>query len=137
MTRHALRTLVKQGHDGAMEALGYAPDAPVEIVSFAVEPRAPRIGDSVRIGADLTAPETCPVVVDYVVWFRRPGGSENPKVHKLKGGTIRAGETLRLERSHRFKGDATTYRLVPGPHRIALQVNGRILAETVIDLRDA
>jgi hypothetical protein len=75
------------------------------------------------------------VLVDYVIWFRRPGGSENARVHKLKTGDHPAGETLRSRRSHRFKADATTYSLVPGPHRVALQVNGRIRAETVIDLR--
>lgn len=137
MTRHALRTLVKQGHPGAMAALGYAPDAPVEVLAFGVEPSSPRIGDSVRIGADLTAPGDCRVIIDYVVWFRRPGGRETAKVHKLKTATLRAGETLRVGKGHRFKGDATTYSLVPGPHRVALQVNGQIRAETVIDLRPA
>jgi 3-methyladenine DNA glycosylase AlkC len=45
---HALRTLVKQGHPGAMAALGYDPDAPVEVVSFRVDPDAPRIGGTAR-----------------------------------------------------------------------------------------
>jgi hypothetical protein len=75
------------------------------------------------------------VLVDYIIWFKRPGGSENAKVHKLKTATVRPrAKPLRLEKAHRFKGDATTYSLVPGPHRVALQVNGRILAETVIEL---
>jgi 3-methyladenine DNA glycosylase AlkC len=137
MTRHALRTLVKQGHPGAMKALGYAHEAPVDVVSFRVNPDAPRIGGTARLEVTLEAPETCPVLVDYIVWFRRPGGRESAKVHKLKVATIPAGKELRLEKSHRFKADATTYSLVPGPHRVALQVNGRILAETVIDLRPA
>jgi hypothetical protein len=33
-----------------------------------------------------------------------------------------------LEKSHRFHADATTYTLHPGPHRLRLQVNGRIVA---------
>jgi 3-methyladenine DNA glycosylase AlkC len=137
MTKHALRTLVKQGHPGAMAALGYDPDAPVEVIAFAVDPVAPRIGETARVAVALTAPAPCPVLVDYVIWFRRPGGAENAKVHKLRTGTIGAGETLNLEKSHRFKAEASTYRLVPGPHRVALQVNGRIRAETVIDLRSS
>jgi 3-methyladenine DNA glycosylase AlkC len=137
MTKHALRTLVKQGHPGAMAALGYDPDAAVEVLSFTLDPDAPRIGGTAQVKVALTAPATCPVLVDYVIWFRRPGGSENARVHKLKTATIPAGGTLALETSHRFKADATTYSLVPGPHRVALQVNGRIAAETVIDLRSS
>jgi hypothetical protein len=106
-------------------------------VAFAVDPVAPRIGGDRPRKVALTAPAPCPVLVDYIIWFRRPGGAENAKVHKLKTGTIGAGETLNLEKSHRFKAEATTYSLVPGPHRVALQVNGRIRAETVIDLRSS
>jgi 3-methyladenine DNA glycosylase AlkC len=134
MTKHALRTLLKQGNPDAMAALGYAPDAPIEVSAFDVDPKNPRIGETARIKIALTAPRDCPVLVDYIIWFRRPGGSENAKVHKLKTATVRAGETLRLEKGHHFKGDATTFSLVAGPHRVALQVNGRILAETVIEL---
>jgi hypothetical protein len=65
------------------------------------------------------------VLVDYVIWFRRPGGRESARVHKLKTATIRRANPA-PEKAHRFKGDATTYSLVPGPHRVALQVNGRI-----------
>lgn len=137
MTKHALRTLVKDGHPGAIAALGYDPIAKLEVTTFHMTPDAPRIGDASKVVAELTAPDDCPVIVDYVVWFLRPGGSESAKVHKLKTATIKAGETLRVEKSHRFKGDATTYSLVAGPHRVALQVNGRIRAETVIELRDA
>jgi 3-methyladenine DNA glycosylase AlkC len=135
MTRHALRTLVKQGHPDAIATLGYDPDAEVEVASFGVDPVAPRIGSAAILSATLTAPRETPVLVDYVVWFRRPGGRESAKVHKLKTATLRAGRPLTLQKVHRFKGDATTYSLVPGPHRVALQVNGVIRAETVIDLR--
>ncbi len=34
----------------------------------------------------------------------------------------------------RLKGDATTYRLHPGRHRIELQVNGLVRAEAAFDL---
>lgn len=135
MAKHALRTLVKDGHPGAMAALGYDPDAPVDVAAFTLEPEAPRIGETMRVEVVLGAQESCAVLVDYVIWFRRPGGSENAKVHKLGTGTVGPGRTFSLAKRHLFKGDATTYRLVPGPHRVAVQVNGRIRAEAVIDLR--
>ncbi len=137
MTAHSLRTLVKDGHPKAMEMLGYRPDAPVTVAAFGFDTTTPAIGDKVKISASLTAPEKTPVLVDYVIWFKRPGGSESAKVHKLKQAVIQPGKLLTLAKAHVFKGNATTYSLVPGPHRMALQVNGRIAAETVFDLQPA
>jgi len=137
MAGHALRTLVKQGHPRALALLGYSPDAPLEVARFDILPAAPRIGDTIQVEVDLRAPERTPVLVDYVIWFQRPGGSVRPKVHKLKQSVIPADQSLSLGKAHRLKGDATTYALVPGPHRVALQVNGRILAEAVFELRPA
>jgi 3-methyladenine DNA glycosylase AlkC len=137
MTRHALRTLVKRGHPGALAALGYDPEAQITVQAFAVTPDAPRIGAVATLSVTLTASRAAPVLVDYVIRFRRPGGRDTDKVHKLKTALIRPGAPLRLTTTHRFKGDATTFTLVPGPHPVTLQVNGRRRAETVIDLRPA
>ncbi len=137
MARHALRTLVKDGHPGALAALGYDAGAEIDVAVFTVTPDAPRIGESASVSVTLTAPRETPVVVDYVIWFRRPGGRETAKVHKLKTATVRPGAPLTVAKTHRFKGDASTFTLVPGPHRVALQVNGRRRAETVLDLRPA
>ncbi len=137
MTRHALRTLVKQGHAGAMAALGYRPDAPITVDHVTLAPDAPQIGDRATLTVTLSAPEPTPVLVDYIIWFKRPGGSESAKVHKIKQAQIVPGKPLTLTKTHVFKGNATTYSLVPGEHRLAVQVNGRILAETRFDLRPA
>lgn len=135
ITRHALRTLIKQGDPRAMVMLGYRPDAPVSVETFDLHPNAPVIGQTARVSATLTASVPTPVLVDYVVWFKRPGGRESAKVHRLKQTQISPGQPLTISKNHTFKGDATTYTLVPGQHRMALQINGRILAETTFDLR--
>jgi len=137
MTRHALRTLVKQGHAGAMQALGYRTDAPVAVAEVCLDPPSPQIGGRMSLNVTLTAPEDTPVLVDYIIWFKRPGGKESAKVHKLKQAVVTPGGPLTLRKTHVFKANATTYSLVPGEHRLAVQVNGRILAETRFDLRPA
>jgi hypothetical protein len=35
-------------------------------------PTRPGIGGTAQVKVALTAPETCPVLVDYIIWFRRP-----------------------------------------------------------------
>ncbi len=127
MTRHALRGLVKQGHPGAMAALGYAAEAPLRLASVAAVPRTVPIGAAARFEVTLEAEAPAPVLVDLVMHFRRPGGSVRPKVMKVGQGEVAPGGPLTLTKTHRFKGDATTYRLVPGPMRVEVQVNGRIL----------
>ena len=137
MTRHALRTLIKQGHPGAMAALGYAPDAPITVEALTLSPDPVAIGDRAVLNIALSAPETVPVLVDYVLWFHRPNGAEASKVFKVKQAEITPGKTLTLSKTHVFKGNATTFTLHPGPHKIALQVNGRILEEVTFTLSPA
>ncbi len=135
MTRHALRTLVKDGHPGALRLLGYDPEAAVDVVSFTVTPRV-RIGERVELVTELRAAQRVPVIVDYVFWRRRANGELAPKVHKLKQLVLQPGEVLRLEKRHHLRGDATTYRLFPGPQRMDLQINGRIVAQGAFELCD-
>lgn len=126
MTSHALRTLIKDGHPGAMARLGYRPDAPVTLEAFTVTPQV-AIGDAAALEIVLTAAEQVPVLVDYIMHFKKSDGSLAPKVFKLKQAKITPGKPLKLKKSHRFKGDATTFRLYPGGQEVSVQVNGRVL----------
>ncbi len=131
MASHALRGLVKAGHPGAMTMLGFDPDAPVEAaVEIAAEAR---IGGALEFAVTLEAPARQPVLVDYIIHFQRPGGKVSPKVHKLKQAVIE-GSALTLKKKHKLKGDATTFKLVPGAHRLEVQVNGRICAAAEFEL---
>ncbi|MBN8188605.1 hypothetical protein JF540_18120 [Salipiger thiooxidans] len=133
MTRHALRTAVKRGAPEALALLGYRADLPVT-AALSVPPRV-RIGKELGVVAELRGTEAGPVLVDYRLRFFRPSGSAE-KVFKLRAGTLAPGKPLRLEKRHRMKGDATTFRLHPGPHAVILQVNGRDVAEAAFDLED-
>ena len=133
MTRHALRTAVKRGERGALDFLGYRAGA----VRVSMElPDVARIGEALRFSVVLEAAEDLSVMVDYRLRFARPGGSAE-KVFKLKAARLKAGKPLRLEKAHRLKGDATTFRLHPGPHGVILQVNGEDAAEGCFELLPA
>ncbi len=125
MTSHALRGLVKAGHPEAMKLLGFDPDADLT-VSISLDGEA-RIGDALEFSVDIKGQDEQPVLVDYIIHFQRPGGKSSAKVHKLKQAKVKGGG-LRLEKRHKLKGDATTFRLVPGAHRLEIQVNGQVRA---------
>ncbi|MDF1728185.1 MAG: hypothetical protein P1U53_10605 [Sulfitobacter sp.] len=133
--RHALRSLIKSGHAGTMEFLGYRHDVAVR-AALTVGANSVRIGDQLRVEAVLEAEVDLPVIVDYRMIFARPGGKRAEKVFKLKVGKIMAGKPLRIGKNHRFKGDATTFTLHPGLHEVVLQVNGRDLARAEVMLED-
>lgn len=126
MTRHALRTLIKQGHAGALALLGYTRDVPVHLASLTVqEPEVPR-GAALEFAFELTADRRSPVLVDYVISFAKADGRLSPKTFKLKQGVASPNKPFVAKKTHKFKWDATTFKLFPGAHRLAIQVNGVI-----------
>lgn len=124
LVRHGLRTLLKQGHPGALALLGFAPAA-VEVDGPQLDdPRVPWGGD-LRFTAVLrnTGAERASLAIDYVVHHRRANGALSPKVFKLATRDLDPGEETVIRRRHSFRA-ITTRRYYPGGQAIALQVNG-------------
>lgn len=133
MTRHALRTLVKQGHTGAMTALGFDATVPVTVDLEIETPQVAR-GDALEFSCTVASATDLPVLVDYRITFARPNGKRGEKVFKLKQGKVASGKPLVMRKVHKLKGDATTFRLYPGPHHVTVQVNGVDRAQATFDL---
>ncbi len=133
MTQHALRGLVKAGYARALSLLGFDAGADIEVLRFDVPDRV-AIGDALAMSATLRSATGARALVDYVFWRRRANGDLAPKVFKLKQLDLAQGSSSDLRKSHKLKGDATTFRLYPGPHRIELQINGRVRAEALFEL---
>ena len=134
MTGHTLRGLVKAGHPEAMKMLGFDPD--VRISASVQLTNEARIDGALEFDVTLEGPDNSAVLVDYIIHFQRPGGKTSAKVHKLKQAVLRGGG-LRISKKHKLKGNATTFKLVPGPHRLEVQINGRIRAAVDFDLLGA
>jgi len=135
ITRHALRTLVKQGHCEALEMLGYAiaPDIVVEPLQIVCTEVC--IGEALAFEVRVQANEAVKLMIDYIIYFRTQKGTFNAKVHKLKTLAAQEGERIHLRKKHLFKANMTTRKLYAGEHKIALQVNGKIYDEVVFSLQ--
>ena len=127
ITGHALRTLVKQGHPGALGLLGYPGDPDIAVHNLSVEPRTIQIGDEVTLSFEIESLDGDPMnlMIDYVVYHMRANGTLSPKVFKLTKRTIRPGEVLRIERKHSF-APVTTRRYYPGEHAVEPKINGKL-----------
>ncbi|MER5913993.1 DNA alkylation repair protein [Streptomyces sp. NPDC001982] len=124
LVRHGLRTLVKRGHPGALDVLGFAP-ATLEIDGPVLDRTTVPFGGSVRFTATIrnSGAEQARLAIDYVVHHHKANGSQSAKTFKLAIRTLAPGETVEVDREHSFR-PITTRRYHPGPHAIALQVNG-------------
>jgi 3-methyladenine DNA glycosylase AlkC len=125
MTRHSLRTLVKQGHEDALSLLGYHSSPNIEVSELLFSKQKLKIGETLEFSFSVKALTTEKILVDYVVDFIKKNGRTKPKVHKLKKLEFQKGEMVQVTKRHSLKKDATTVTFYPGKHTVTLQINGK------------
>ncbi len=125
MSKHALRTLVKQGNSQALRFLGFKPNPKIEVANFALKSSRIRPGEAFEFSFALTAHRDESLMVDYVVEFVKANGTLSPKVHKLKQINMVKGESVTMRKRHVLRAGATTYTLYPGTYHVTLQINGK------------
>lgn len=125
LVRHALRSAVKRGEPGALEALGAGEAAQVEIFATRFEPESPKRGTKVRYQAELRSTSDGPqkLVVDLAIHFVKASGKPSAKVFKLKNVDLAAGERVQLGKTIDLS-DLTTRKHYPGWHAAELRING-------------
>jgi 3-methyladenine DNA glycosylase AlkC len=133
--QHALRSLVKQGNQTALEILGFAGTPSVQVKNLMLNPNPLRIGDSLRFSCDLfsTARETQDLLVDFRVHFVKGNGRTAPKVFKLRQVNLRPGEYTHLD-GRVSLAVLTTRQPHPGRHALDLIVNGIIISLAEFDV---
>lgn len=133
VVRHGLRTLVKAGHPDALAVLGFDPDAAIEVVALTCSPRTIPIGGAVTLSVTLRSPAGAPAAIDYLVHYQGANGRKAGKVFKLAVCDLPPNRPITLEKRHSF-AHVSIRRIHPGPHRLEVQVNGRVLAGVEIDV---
>ncbi|MDO5618538.1 DNA alkylation repair protein [Kocuria sp.] len=122
--KHALRSLIKQGHPEALAVMGYG--------SATVDIRGPHVAESpltwggtltftVTLRNDDVAPAR--LLIDYVIHHLKANGTTSPKTFKWTTAKLAPGQTLTLTREHSFR-EITTRTYYPGVQAVAVQVSG-------------
>ncbi len=124
--RHALRSAVKRGEQGALRVLGFGGEAKVKIKNAQVAPARVKKGASVTVSFDLAsaAPRAQRLVVDLCVHFVKANGSARPKVFKLRELELGAKAVTSFSKRLSLR-DLTTRKHYRGVHRVEVVVNGR------------
>ena len=136
IVRHALRTLVKNGHRRALELLGFTTDPQISVEQFSCTPTLVSLGGHIELAATVvsTTNDEQHLVIDFVVHHVNSSRATSPKVFKwtnLKLGPVATVELTKLRKIQ----PASTRTYYPGVHHVDLQISGRRVATTQFELR--
>lgn len=122
---HALRSLLKEGHPGALNLMGYNPDAKISVSEVKLNNEMPAIGEEVEFSFTVTSRENkaSKIMVDYLVYFMKANGKQAPKVFKAAKKTLTAGKTITITKKHSFQ-QRSTRKHYSGVHFLEVQING-------------
>ena len=137
LLRQASRTLIKAGHTPMLRHWGVG--TPLRgTAALSLSAQRVSVGESFEITLVLrsTAARTQALAIDYAVHHVKADGSLSPKVFKGWQVELPAHGEVVLTKRHSMKA-VTTRRYFAGTHALAVQVNGRIVAETGFELRAA
>lgn len=135
IVKHALRNELKKGTPEALKIQGFSLSPKIEISHFLLSHKKLKIGDSIKISFTLTnlgyIKEN--LLIDYVCFYLKSNNKRAPKTFKLGIKKLKKGESITVLKEHSFK-PISTRKLYIGKHKIALFVNGKIIAEKSFEL---
>ena len=117
------RTLIKQGHQKTLKALGYGPPR-IKLEKLKILTAYVPFGETLLFELWLTLPfkKDQPLIIDYAIHHRKANGGKIAKVFKWKKTTLAPLATLKAKRKHPFK-KITTQVYYPGTHKLEILVN--------------
>jgi 3-methyladenine DNA glycosylase AlkC len=135
LIQHATRTLVKSGHPGALELLGFSSNPEIEVHNIQVEPDQIEFGEEVLFSFEIlsTSDQEQHLMIDYLVHFLRANGKHSPKVFKLSKKVLKPGERIKINKKHGIK-PITTRKYYPGVQFFQPQVNGHVFGKVKLVL---
>lgn len=121
----SLRTLIKDGHAGALRLIGVSDKPQIVFRDLKLKPAKIVMGDRIEFAFTIQskAKSSQRLVVDYVIHFVKANRTTAPKVFKMKTLEIKGGDSIEFAKSHHIK-PITTRVYHPGVHYLEIQING-------------
>lgn len=128
--RHALRTLIKKGHSGALKLMGVQGKAKVAIKKLACLKDSYELHDELIFSFDIEskAKTSQKLIIDYIIDFVKANGKLGKKVYKLKTLELAAGEKVVINKKHSLR-PITTMKYYSGTHHLLIQINGEMMGQ--------
>jgi 3-methyladenine DNA glycosylase AlkC len=127
--RHALRTLIKKGHLGALKLMGVEGEAEVKIGSLVLNKKKFKLNDVLNLEFEIlsTSKKEQKLIIDYSIDFMKANGKKGKKVYKLKTLNLGPKESIQIKKKHSLK-PITTMTYYSGEHHIRVQINGVVVS---------
>ncbi|MDT8446322.1 MAG: DNA alkylation repair protein [bacterium] len=125
ITGHALRTLIKKGHPGALGLMGFEAQPQVSL-DWLQRPEDLKIGEEMRFSFRLKskAKTQQKLVIDFAVGFCKAKGQLADKMFKLAVRDLEPGASVELSKGL-VLAQRSTRKLYPGAHRLSVWVGGQ------------
>lgn len=129
LLKHACRTLLKNGHSGALALFGYPP-AELSSVSLSLDVTSLSIGDDLNLFLEVSvdAKVSQKLLIDYVVHHQKANGKMSPKVFKWTSIELPNTAKHTITKKHSFK-PVTTRKYYCGEHKIEILINGKVVEQ--------
>jgi hypothetical protein len=136
LARHACRTLIKNGHAGALVFHGFGDAKLLSLDSLELADVTISIGD--ELGYQMVvrnlSKSSQRVIFDYAILHRKANGRCTPKVFKGRLRELAPGEIWKIEGRHSFK-IITTRVYHPGGHGFEVRLNGQVFPVVEFELQ--
>lgn len=125
LSRHACRTMIKQGCTGALLFHGFSKPEQLDVHGLRLGRKRLALGESLPYELCVTnrSESEASVLFDYAIHFQKANGSLSPKVFKGRKRTLAPGETWLIKGSHPLV-PVTTRVYHSGLQRFEPRVNG-------------
>jgi len=124
ITKHGCRTLIKQGHQPALDFFDVKP-AEVKLSKFRLEKNKISLDDYLEFSFSVEnlSLKDQKLIIDYNIHFVKNNGHSQPKTYKLKALDQSASTKIDITKKHQFKL-MTTRKLYSGKHYLEIMING-------------
>ncbi len=136
ITKHASRSLLKQGHPRAFALFGFEASPDVSVSDFSLTPPVLSLGEALSFNFSITSNKKTAqkLAIDYIVHYVKKSGKTTTKVFKLRELVLPAGAKQEIKKSQTF-ADFTTRKHYSGDHRIEIVINGTPVASGSFNLK--
>jgi len=124
IAKHALRTLLKNGHEPTLQFLGYSSCVVFSQASLSLSHSQLEIGDHLKLVLRLKGGNANKLIIHCVIYYADQSGKPTRrKVYQWKQVTLDKDEDLWLEKTLPFR-PMSTRSLYSGLHMASVQING-------------
>jgi len=125
LTKHACRTLLKQGNLEVMKLFGFGDIDKIKISDFKITTPIVTIGGALEFlfNIENTNNTASKIRLEYALYYQKANGSLSKKVFKISEKEYSGNSTTIVRRKQSFKV-ITTRKLHTGKHQLSIIING-------------